>query len=1282
MSPRISFACDYCGKALSVKAEYAGRRGKCKGCGNSLEVPRHSNDSNTDLEGNDRPAEDRVNLNLKTISRDDVFDALEEIDEGLEHGFARSSKYALIIEGRHYSPKAVVGVAHKVATGRLLTPRDFSGGNEAGQANYVLRTLGFQVKLIDVVQGKGLGVREQSHVSESGVVLAYLTSKPFQTLNEISQATWIAEGAIKEILLNDLAASVGKTMDWKWALRSDLNSYEPPIVDSVDAGHPERDEPFVCPEDFHYHSLEEKINYLRQIYASDDFLHLGQLRLRALTTSEDRHLPQIFLSRKVSEFLDLSVDQISREPGVGETKIQKIIEVLLRALESSNLSTPLSVDEQGPSSGAPKIGNQSQTNDYSKLPIEPVTLGQIAGSLEDVPRNSLPLDVSMLLGVSEGELTEMPGIGSSKAQAVLSEVEEVEAFLDSGDRDSEFCLILCRREIQAIEDWCFELVGSDATPSIAEFRLRFVAPILKLIERDFNEEMLQIVESRIGLNYPSRTLQEICEDYDVTRERVRQKLVKVAEAIQMRFPRGKTLLALIASVTEHSIECADVNQLIREFGSTIFSTERVDKPDRPSAKEVLGAWTKLGREHSTPFSHAELIQWISEQFPGIVDSFAFELIASDALVTRSPNGKTIFLTNRVEDRAYAHMVNSSGKVTLDELSDELETNDRSLKVALATDQRLAMDDDHNIILLEDIGFKRHEGKWFLNLHPIQDSPDLDNEVIIPVETIVNCVLNGMSGKGIFDATVWGVYRFVNELLEYEYRSTFPMGLDEIILADVLVAHSKGQIRNMRRRRLRWDDNESPVAKGKNGWVASYVNQANMAITVDELDELLRESFQDYANYVLEQIKPADDEDGDSIDSFEVVKIPRIRLPLIATPENGSYTGVENPCSPLVAEAISSLSSYEMSLVANENNAWLNAALSSDEKPSASSISELQPESIREVQLDSTDEQTSKQKGSSTLQDVSGIPNACVSMVESVYKVLVDNGEPMKISNIRQRLNEIGVQIPGQGKDANIIVYVRKSSDFCRTALGTYALTEWGLPTIDKPKVGWKREKKTPNLTNGKLRPEGVDKLLHAVAEPSIEEPMQIYEAALKVLHELGEPTHISEIRESIETKGYFQFGAQNPEGALRVAIDRHANNVEISRPAEPTLFYRHAPATYGLIEWQNQDSIENSALDPLSIVSRMGAETWFALSHWAKGNDKLQPKERSLAYSVGKVLSKGNMPSSKQAKWAVDILGIAEAAGFDANAIEPKLKVAYEPPKSNLRTDSVNDVLASFILGE
>ena len=96
----------------------------------------------------------------------------------------------------------------------------------------------------------------------------------------------------------------------------------------------------------------------------------------------------------------------------------------------------------------------------------------------------------------------------------------------------------------------------------------------------------------------------------------------------------------------------------------------------------------------------------------------------------------------------------------------------------------------------------------------------------------------------------------------------------------------------------------------------------------------------------------------------------------------------------------------------------------------------------------------------------------------------------------------------------------------------------------------------------------------------------------------------------------------------------------------------------------------------------MEPETWFALSHWAKVNDELQPKERSLAYSVGKVLNNGNMPSPRQAKWAVDILQRAEASGFDAKNVERKTSVNYKPPKSNLRTDTVNDVLASFILGE
>lgn len=79
--------------------------------------------------------------------------------------------------------------------------------------------------------------------------------------------------------------------------------------------------------------------------------------------------------------------------------------------------------------------------------------------------------------------------------------------------------------------------------------------------------------------------------------------------------------------------------------------------------------------------------------------------------------------------------------------------------------------------------------------------------------------------------------------------------------------------------------------------------------------------------------------------------------------------------------------------------------------------------------------------------------------------------------------------------------------------------------------------------------------------------MTIHEAAAKSLRALGTPTHLKELRTHIEHNGYFSFGAQQPERALGVSLDRHSRGVQISRVAPPFLFYRASPATYGLLEW-------------------------------------------------------------------------------------------------------------------
>lgn len=79
------------------------------------------------------------------LTRDHVLKTLADIDAGIDHPFGNPTGYELVHEGRRYAPKAVVGLACRYSIGRILQPEEFSGGEAPGQANFVLRKLGFTV---------------------------------------------------------------------------------------------------------------------------------------------------------------------------------------------------------------------------------------------------------------------------------------------------------------------------------------------------------------------------------------------------------------------------------------------------------------------------------------------------------------------------------------------------------------------------------------------------------------------------------------------------------------------------------------------------------------------------------------------------------------------------------------------------------------------------------------------------------------------------------------------------------------------------------------------------------------------------------------------------------------------------------------------------------------------------------------------------------------------------------------------------------------------------------
>jgi hypothetical protein len=62
----------------------------------------------------------------------------------LSTGFAPTTTYELLWEKRSYSPKAILGTAYELATGKSLASGDFEGG-KAGAVK-VLGNLGFDVQ--------------------------------------------------------------------------------------------------------------------------------------------------------------------------------------------------------------------------------------------------------------------------------------------------------------------------------------------------------------------------------------------------------------------------------------------------------------------------------------------------------------------------------------------------------------------------------------------------------------------------------------------------------------------------------------------------------------------------------------------------------------------------------------------------------------------------------------------------------------------------------------------------------------------------------------------------------------------------------------------------------------------------------------------------------------------------------------------------------------------------------------------------------------------------------
>jgi hypothetical protein len=79
---------------------------------------------------------------------------------------------------------------------------------------------------------------------------------------------------------------------------------------------------------------------------------------------------------------------------------------------------------------------------------------------------------------------------------------------------------------------------------------------------------------------------------------------------------------------------------------------------------------------------------------------------------------------------------------------------------------------------------------------------------------------------------------------------------------------------------------------------------------------------------------------------------------------------------------------------------------------------------------------------------------------------------------------------------------------------------------------------------------------------------------------------------------------------------------------------------------QGLATLNDEEVATVAKASEIDAETWYRLSNWAKETSSLQGWQRSLAYSLGSLASKGKAPSIKQSRHGLALLDEAGSLGF------------------------------------
>jgi len=316
--------------------------------------------------------------------------------------------------------------------------------------------------------------------------------------------------------------------------------------------------------------LNSRFGELRDQLRNERFACRLEKPLAFWALPKDRRLPLAFMGRTVHDLLSTPFEDLLATPGVGEKKIQSLLDLLDRValdpcpadmgegaapapLECATNAPALSAE---PTDGFNAIAVSEAVWSLWRETVERYglgqeTLGRFAPSLERLPRVLWHTSLSTYAHLPLAEIRALKTHGEKRVAAVLEVFHELYQVLARLGPPGHLSVRIVPRVANLIEEWLLAMLDRPELPSATELFEHVVLPLVAQVRIDAGETIAHLVEERLGIVGDGASVRQTARNLGLTRARIYQLLADVGEIVSVRWPEGQYLVGHLVERLHH-----------------------------------------------------------------------------------------------------------------------------------------------------------------------------------------------------------------------------------------------------------------------------------------------------------------------------------------------------------------------------------------------------------------------------------------------------------------------------------------------------------------------------------------------------------------------------------------------------------------------------------------------------------------------------------------------------------------------------------------------------------